>query len=72
MRGPPTYLASSWPMGATITVEDSFRSKGAEGAFLREIHDRACDVFDVTLGPDYNADHYNHFHLDVGGGHSCR
>lgn len=58
--------------GRTITVEDSFRSKGADGAFLREIHDRACDIFDVTLGPDYNADHYNHFHLDVGGGHSCR
>jgi hypothetical protein len=58
--------------GRTITVLKSFRAKGAEGAFLREIHDRACDVFDVTLGPDYNAEHANHFHLDVGGGHACR
>lgn len=58
--------------GRTITVLKSFRSKGADGAFLREIHDRACDVFDVTLGPDYNAAHVNHFHLDVGGGHACR
>lgn len=57
--------------GRTITVLKSFRSKGADGAFLREIHDRACDVFDVTLGPDYNADHANHFHLDVGGDHVC-
>jgi hypothetical protein len=57
--------------GRTITVLESFRSKGPDGAFLREIHDRACDVFDVTLGPDFNAEHANHFHLDVGGGHSC-
>jgi hypothetical protein len=26
----------------------------------------------VTLGPDYNEDHANHFHLDVGGQHACR
>ena len=57
--------------GRTVTELQSFRSKGPEGAFLREIHDRACDVFDVTLGPDFNADHANHFHLDVGGGHTC-
>jgi len=46
--------------------------KGAKGDFLREIHDRACGLFDVTLGPDYNAEHANHFHLDVGGQHACR
>jgi hypothetical protein len=49
-----------------------FRSKGAKGVFLREIRGRACDLFDVTLGPDYNADHANHFHLDVGGQRACR
>ncbi len=58
--------------GRTITVLDDFRSKGSEGAFLREIRDRACDVFDVTLSPDHDADHANHFHLDVGGEHICR
>lgn len=58
--------------GRQISVLGDFRDKGAKGAFLREIHDRACDVFDVTLGPDYNADHANHFHVDVGGDYACR
>jgi hypothetical protein len=58
--------------GRKISVLDDFHDKGGKGDFLREIHDRACDLFDVTLGPDYNADHANHFHLDVGGEHACR
>lgn len=58
--------------GREISVLGDFRNKGAKGDFLREIHDRACGLFDVTLGPDYNADHANHFHLDVGGEHACR
>ncbi len=58
--------------GREISVLKDFRNKGAKGDFLREIHDRACGLFDVTLGPDYNADHANHFHLDVGGQFACR
>ena len=59
--------------GREISVlEDYYRSSGAKGDFLREIRQRACDLFDVTLGPDYNEDHANHFHLDVGGQHACR
>lgn len=58
--------------GRMISVLEDYRSTGAKGDFLREIHTRACDLFDVTLGPDYNADHENHFHLDVGGQRACR
>lgn len=58
--------------GREISVLKDFHNKGGKGDFLREIHDRACGLFDVTLGPDYNADHANHFHLDVGGEHACR
>ncbi len=58
--------------GRRISVLDHYRSKGARGDFLREIHGRACDLFDVTLGPEYNAEHRNHFHLDVGGERACR
>jgi hypothetical protein len=57
--------------GRVITVLQDYYSKGPKGDFLREIHDRACDLFDVTLGPNYNADHANHFHVDVGGEHAC-
>jgi hypothetical protein len=58
--------------GREITVLDDFRSTGPKGDFLREVHDRACDLFDVTLGPNYNEAHANHFHVDVGGDHACR
>jgi hypothetical protein len=58
--------------GRTITVLDDFRGETKEAAFLHDIHDKACSIFDVTLGPDYNADHANHFHLDVGGDSACR
>ncbi len=43
-----------------------------EAAFLREVHDGACRWFDVVLGPDYNAAHRDHLHLDRGGGRLCR
>jgi hypothetical protein len=58
--------------GREISVLDDFAGKDAKGDFLREVRQRACDLFDVTLGPDYNEAHKNHFHLDVGGDHACR
>lgn len=58
--------------GRKISVLRDWNSKGPEGRFLREIHDRACGLFDVTLGPDYDAAHANHLHLDVGGNRACR
>ena len=58
--------------GREISVLKDYYSKGPKGDFLREVRERACDIFDVTLGPDYNADHANHLHLDVGGDHACR
>lgn len=33
--------------------------------FLRTVGDRSCLIFNTVLGPDYNSDHYNHFHLDL-------
>jgi hypothetical protein len=58
--------------GREITVLKDYYSKGPKGDFLREIRSRACDLFDVTLGPNYNEEHANHFHLDVGGQSACR
>jgi hypothetical protein len=59
--------------GRRITVERGWR--GGDGDvrdFLKEIHQSACKRFKTTLGPDYNAAHYNHFHLDMGRGPFCR
>lgn len=35
--------------------------------FLRVVGDESCQIFNTVLGPDYNSDHYNHFHLDLAG-----
>ena len=40
--------------------------------FLREVHDGACTYFDSVLGPEYNAAHRDHFHLDRGRYKVCR
>lgn len=44
----------------------------AEAAFLRDLRDGACRFFNAVLGPDYNALHHDHFHLDMGGLRTCR
>ncbi len=41
-------------------------------AFFRDTRDTACDWFRVTLGPDYNDLHANHFHLQHTGWGLCR
>lgn len=58
--------------GRVISVLDHWDERGARGKFLRAVHDDACRIFSVTLGPDYNEAHRDHFHVDVGGGLSCR
>lgn len=58
--------------GRTISVLKDWKSSGPEAEFLRIIHKRACRYFRVALGPDYNAAHANHFHLDRGAFKRCR
>lgn len=43
-----------------------------EQAFFAEIRDEACRWFETVLGPDYNALHANHFHLQSRGWGTCR
>jgi hypothetical protein len=33
--------------------------------FVRNVHDDACSIFGTVLGPEANAAHKNHFHLDM-------
>jgi hypothetical protein len=44
----------------------------ARRRFLRAARDGACRFFDVTLSPDYNRLHRDHFHVDMGGRRACR
>jgi hypothetical protein len=58
--------------GRTISVRSHWKSENAEGRFLRQAHARACPYFRAALGPDYNAAHRDHFHLDRGPFSRCR
>jgi hypothetical protein len=60
--------------GTRISVKSDWRNdrQAQKAAFLRDIHQGACQAFDVVLGPDYNADHADHFHFDMGGFWTCR
>ncbi|MFL6858801.1 MAG: extensin family protein [Allosphingosinicella sp.] len=40
--------------------------------FLRTVHDSGCRRFGVVLGPDANAFHRDHLHLDLGPGPYCK
>lgn len=44
----------------------------AEREFLKTVHHSACKRFGTVLGPDYNAAHADHFHLEGTGGKFCR
>jgi len=41
-------------------------------AFLQTVHASACKRFGTTLGPDYNAAHHDHLHLELSGRSFCR
>ena len=51
--------------GTRITVKRGWRGDWRERAFLREVHDGACAEFTTVLGPDYDGNHHDHFHLDL-------
>lgn len=58
--------------GTRITLARDWQGSASEQRFLREVRDSACRFFNATLGPDYNAAHRDHFHLDMGRARICR
>lgn len=64
--------------GRVVTVEEGWNGAQDERDFLREVHATACEYFTTVLGPGSDANHYNHFHLDLarhnaaGTSHYCR
>ena len=51
--------------GEVVTVKGGWYGTARERAFLRDIHDGACTMFTTVLGPEYNAEHRDHFHMDL-------
>jgi hypothetical protein len=64
--------------GQHISVLRQWQTGGAEAVagpdavLLRDAHRGACRFFNGVLGPDYNAVHSDHFHLETGGYRMCR
>jgi len=53
--------------GRMVTVEGDWADAlSPEGRLLRYAHDAACSQFTTVLGPEANALHHDHFHLDLG------
>jgi hypothetical protein len=64
--------------GRRITVLKDWRQADANSLpdraslMLTDAHTGACRFFNGVLGPDYNAVHRDHFHLETGGYAMCR
>jgi hypothetical protein len=51
--------------GTRIAVKSGWHGDWRERAFLRAVHDGACAEFTTVLGPDYDGNHHDHFHVDL-------
>ncbi|MDA9008912.1 extensin family protein [Alphaproteobacteria bacterium] len=57
--------------GKALNLERDWNSGGKEQKFWRSIRKGACQNFDLVLGPDFDARHKDHFHLDAGFYKAC-
>ena len=51
--------------GRWISVKQDWHGDPHERAFLRQVHQEGCQTFTTVLGPNYDAAHRDHFHLDL-------
>ncbi|MDX1721795.1 MAG: extensin family protein [Pseudomonas sp.] len=58
--------------GRRISVLRDWPGESEAARFLRLVHKGACASFNVTLGPQYNVAHRDHFHVDMGLFRMCR
>lgn len=52
--------------GSTLSLPGDWDGDGAEARAMRYAQDAACGLFTTVLGPDTNALHGDHLHLDLG------
>lgn len=58
--------------GTQVRLKQDWDGSPDRAAFLRDVRDSACNWFRVTLSPDYNTLHADHFHLQHTGWGLCR
>ena len=61
---PELSIAEPHRLGGPKT-EDTALVSDAKSVFLHKAHAAACLIFGTTLGPEANAEHRNHFHVDM-------
>ena len=64
LGGPKKHMAIIAAAPQAATPPDA-NSATATSLFLRAVHDTACHRFGTTLGPETNAAHRNHLHIDL-------
>ena len=64
--------AVATPGGPSQRAPPTVSPRDPRAEFLQAVRDGACHGFSAVLGPDYNAAHRNHFHLDRGRYRVCR
>jgi hypothetical protein len=57
--------------GRLISIKQQWQGSSPDARFLRDLRRGACDYFNLVLSPDYNADHADHFHVDMGWWRGC-
>jgi hypothetical protein len=64
----PNWLGGPKPVGgkaAAMVITDPAVLAQKRSHFLRDVHGAACRIFGTTLGPEADAQHRNHFHVDM-------
>ena len=51
--------------GRSVDVKSGWNGDARQRAFLRDVHDGACNHFTTVLGPLADAHHRDHFHMDL-------
>jgi hypothetical protein len=51
--------------GTVVAVKTGWWGAFAHRNFLRAVHGGACRTFTTVLGPNYDSNHRDHFHLDL-------
>jgi hypothetical protein len=51
--------------GRVVTVKGGWKGTSDEQAFLRAVHQGACQTFTTVLGPNADLFHRDHFHVDL-------
>ncbi|MEM6490331.1 MAG: extensin family protein [Pseudomonadota bacterium] len=51
--------------GAEVILRRDWNRSDGRGRFMRAVRDGGCRYFDMTLGPEYNAAHKDHFHFEI-------